>query len=173
MEEFDLNINTELKKLAINQREELTKWFTEQIYKINKVNKNEQLNYVPYVTRKQVIWIDFGVNIGQELNHSHPAVVLYSRPNAGTVLVAPLTSKSNDSNAIIDIGKINDFEGYSYCKIDQLRAVSKLRIQTKRHNNKYYNNYNIKTGKYSNPEVTTEQIILIDTAIQELRFKSK
>lgn len=168
-----MNINEEMNKLNINQRQELEKWFTEQIYKLNKVNKNEQLNYVPYVTRKQVIWVDFGVNIGQELNHSHPAVVLYSRPNVGTVLVAPLTSKCSMSDVVIDIGEIENFEGFSYCKIDQLRAISKLRIQTKKVNNKYYNNFNRKTGEYSNPEVSTRQITLIDEAIQELKYKSK
>lgn len=159
--------------LNISNRSELEEWFKEQIYKIDKVNKNEQLNYVPYVHRKQVIWVDFGVNIGQELNHSHPAVVLYSRPNVGTVLVAPLTSKSNNSDVIIDIGSIKEFEGFSYCKIDQIRAVSKLRIQTKKHNGKYYNNFNLTTKIYSNPEVTTEQMNLIDNAIQSLKYKSK
>lgn len=168
-----MNINDELNKLNKNQKQELEKWFAEQLYKLNKVNKNSQLNYVPYVTRKQVVWVDFGVNIGQELNHSHPAVVLYSRPNVGTVLVAPLTSKQNDSNVVIDIGEIENLEGFSYCKIDQLRAVSKLRIQTKKHEGKYYNNLNLKTGIYSNPEVSTEQINLIDKAIQELKYKSK
>ena len=168
-----MNINDELNKLNENQRQELEKWFAEQIFKLNKVNKNEQLNYVPYVTRKQVVWVDFGVNVGQELNHSHPSVVLYSRPNVGTVLVAPLTSKSNISDVVIDIGEIENFEGFSYCKIDQLRAVSKLRIQTKKHENKYYNNYNRETGEYSNPELSTEQMNLIDKAIQELKYKSK
>ena len=168
-----MNINDELNKLNNNQRQELEKWFAEQIYKLNKVNKNEQLNYVPYVTRKQVVWVDFGVNIGQELNHSHPAIVLYSIPNVGTVLVAPLTSKKNESDVVIDIGEIEDFEGFSYCKIDQLRAVSKLRIQTKKFENKYYNNFNRETGEYSNPELSTEQMNLIDKAIQELKYKSK
>lgn len=168
-----MNITEELNRLNDNQRQELEKWFVEQIYKLNKVNKNEKLNYVPYVTRKQVVWVDFGVNIGQELNHSHPAVVLYSRPNVGTVLVAPLTSKENESDVIIDIGEIENFEGFSYCKIDQLRAVSKLRIQTKKYEGKYYNNLNLKTGVYSNPEVSTEQINLIDKAIQGLKYKSK
>ncbi len=168
-----MNIQDELNKLNYEQRKELEKWFMEQIYKLNKVNRNEKLNYVPYVTRKQVVWVDFGVNVGQELNHSHPAVVLYSRPNVGTVLVAPLTSKSNEADVIIDIGEIKDFEGFSYCKIDQLRAVSKLRIQTKKHDGKYYNNFNLQTGAYSNPELTSEQMDLIDNAIQELRYKSK
>ena len=168
-----MNVQEELNKLDKTQREELENWFMEQIYKLNKVNRNEKLNYVPYVTRKQVVWVDFGVNVGQELNHSHPAVVLYSRPNVGTVLVAPLTSKANESDVIIDIGEIKDFEGFSYCKIDQLRAVSKLRIQTKKHDGKYYNNFNLQTEEYSNPELTSEQMDLIDNAIQELRYKSK
>lgn len=168
-----MDINNELNKLNINQRQELEKWFAEHIYKLNKVNRNEQLNYVPYVTRKQIVWVDFGVNIGQELNHSHPAVVLYSRPTVGTVLVAPLTSKPSKSDVVINIGEIPNLEGFSYCKIDQLRAVSKLRIQTKKHDGKYYNNFNIKTGIYSNPELTTEQMNLIDSAIQSLKYKSK
>lgn len=101
-----------------NQQQELEKWFAEQIYKLNKVNKNE-------------------------------------------------------SDVVIDIGEIKDFEGFSYCKIDQLRAISKLRIQTKKFENKYYNNFNRETGKYSNPEVSTEQMNLIDTTIQELKYRSK
>lgn len=168
-----MNINDKLDSLNSNQRQELEKWFAEQIYKLNKVNKNEQLNYVPYVTRKQVIWVDFGINVGQELNYSHPAVVLYSRPNVGTILVAPLTSKQNDSNVVVNIGKIEKFDGYSYCKIDQIRAVSKLRIQTKKYEGKYYNNFNIKEGIYSNSELTSKQMDLIDRAIQELKYKSK
>lgn len=60
-----MNINDELNKLNNNQRQKLEKWFAEQIYKLNKVNKNEQLNYEPYVTRNQVVWVDFGVNIDQ------------------------------------------------------------------------------------------------------------
>lgn len=168
-----MNIDDKLDSLRNNQRQELEKWFAEQIYKINKVNKNERLNYVPYVTRKQVVWVDFGVNIGQELNHSHPAVVLYSRPNVGTILVVPLTSKQNESNTVINIGKIENFKGYSYCKIDQLRAVSKLRVQTKKYEGIYYNNFNVKDGTYSNPELTSKQMDLIDKAIQELKYKSK
>ena len=63
-----LDINRELVKLNKTQRESLEKWFCEQIYKMYKVDRNEKLNYVPYVTRKQVVWVDFGINIGQELN---------------------------------------------------------------------------------------------------------
>mgnify|MGYP001661043465 CR=1 FL=1 len=148
-----MNINDELNN---NQRQELEKWFTEQIYKLNKINKNEKLNYVPYVTRKQVVWVDCGINIGQELNYSQSAIVLYLEPNVGTVLVVPLTNKKNESDVITGIGKIKDFEGFSYCKIDQLRLVSKLGIQTKKSENKYYNNYNRVTDKHFNPEISTD-----------------
>lgn len=47
-------------------------------------------------------------NQRQELNHSHPAVVLYSRPNVSTVLVAPLTSKKNESDVVIYNCNINE-----------------------------------------------------------------
>ena len=36
-----MNINDELNKLNTNQQQELEKWFAEQIFKLNKVNKNE------------------------------------------------------------------------------------------------------------------------------------
>lgn len=99
-EKSTLNINDELNN---NQQQELEKWFPEQIYKLNKINKNEQLNYCTLCSQK----------------------------------------------------------------------TSKLRIQTKKFENNYYNNFNSATGKYSNPEVSTEQMNLIDTAIQELKYKSK
>lgn len=99
-EKSTLNINDELNN---NQQQELEKWFSEQIYKLNKINKNEQLNYCAICSQK----------------------------------------------------------------------TSKLRIQTKKFENNYYNNFNRATGKYSNPEVSTEQMNLIDTAIQELKYKSK
>ena len=59
------------------------------------------------------------------------------------MLVAPLTSKKNESDVVIDIGEIQDFEGFSYCKIDQLRAVSKLRIQTNKFNRHSYSKIKI------------------------------
>ena len=38
-----MNINDELNKLNTNQRQELEKWFAEQIFKLNKVNKMNNL----------------------------------------------------------------------------------------------------------------------------------
>lgn len=96
-----MNINKELCKLEGQQRVELEEWIAEHIYKLVKINNNSKLNYVPFVERKQVVWEDFGINIGQELNYSHLAVVLYSKANGGTALIAPLTSKKMNAMKLL------------------------------------------------------------------------
>ena len=44
-----------------------------------------------YIVRGDVVWVEFGFNIGEEFSGRHPAVVL---KNGGkTLLVIPITSK--------------------------------------------------------------------------------
>ena len=44
-----------------------------------------------YIVRGDVVWVEFGFNIGEEFSGRHPAVVL---KNGGkTLLVLPITSK--------------------------------------------------------------------------------
>ncbi len=167
-------IEAEINKLTKKEKEELEEWFLEKLYKINKCKKNYKLNYIPKLKRKQIVWVDFGVNIGQELKNIHPAIVLFSRQNSGTILVVPLTSKHSNSDLLINIGKIQDLQkDMSYCKIDQIKAISRLRIISKYDGIKYYCNYNKEENKYSNPTVTTEQIKMIDKAIEEIKYKSE
>ena len=52
-------------------------------------------------------------------------------------------------------------------------GLEKYKIDLEYIENKYYNNFNRETGEYSNPELSTEQMNLIDKAIQELKYKSK
>lgn len=62
-----------------------------------------------YIVRGDVIWVEFGFNIGEEFSGRHPAVVL---KNGGkTLLVIPITSKKPtekqiSSNNYIELGKI-------------------------------------------------------------------
>jgi mRNA interferase MazF len=82
-----------------------------------------------------VVWVDFGYNIGQEFNDIHPAIILYTIENSGTAVVVPLTSKQNHkhNNFIINIGQIDGLNSsFSYAKVDQIKSISKLRIQIKK-----------------------------------------
>ena len=65
-----------------------------------------------YIIRGDVIWVEFGFNIGEEFSGRHPAVVL---KNGGkTLLVLPITSKKPTdkqlaSKTYIELNKIYNF----------------------------------------------------------------
>lgn len=65
------------------------------------------------ILRGDVIWVEFGFNIGEEFSGRHPAVVL---KNGGkTLLVLPITSKQPTekqlaSKIYIELGKIYNFK---------------------------------------------------------------
>ena len=66
-----------------------------------------------YLLRGDVIWVEFGYNIGEEFSGRHPAVIL---KNGGkTLLVIPITSKHPtekqlESKTYIELGKIYNFK---------------------------------------------------------------
>lgn len=171
-----MSIDNELKKLPKSIADELEKWFMEKIFKTNKLLKNDKFNYIPYVKRRKVVWVDFGVNIGQELKGFHPAIVLYSCDFSDTVAVIPLTNKENESDFVIDIGSIDGMDSdFSHAKVDQIKSISKARIQVKKNPNdgRYYNNYNKNNGVFNNPKVTTGQIQKIDDTLIMFTDKSE
>ena len=65
------------------------------------------------IVRGDVIWVEFGFNIGEEFSGRHPAVVL---KNGGkTLIVLPITSKQPTekqlaSKTYIELGKIYNFK---------------------------------------------------------------
>lgn len=85
--------------------------------------------------RGQIIKVDFGVNIGTELSHTHFAIVLNNDDTIMTdnLTVVPLTSK--DGYRRINLGKLisNSFNTTKYKKttyayITQIKTISKKRI---------------------------------------------
>jgi len=82
-----------------------------------------------------VIWVEFGINIGAELSDyntkGHYAVVVLV--SLGNLVVIPLTSKeNNDSLFCFDLGYIpelsKDKSHHSYLKLDAIRSISKRRV---------------------------------------------
>lgn len=82
-----------------------------------------------------VIWVEFGINIGTELSDyntkGHYAVVVLV--SLGNLVVIPLTSKeNNDSLFCFDLGYIPDLskdkDYHSYLKLDAIRSISKRRV---------------------------------------------
>ena len=164
-----------LKELGETDQQEMIQWFKEKIYKLKKERRDFAANYRPPVKRREIVWVDFGVNVGQELKGKHPAIVLYSNDKSGTAVVIPLTSKNNTADFVINLGEIVDMEiEFSYAKVDQITTVSKLRIISKKNpaNGRWYSHVNKITGKFCSPRATADQMDLIDKKMAEYRIKS-
>ena len=85
-----------------------------------------------YIVRGDVVWVEFGFNIGEEFSGRHPAVVL---KNGGkTLLVLPITSKQPTekqlaSKTYIKLGKIYNFKAMKrWVNIFNINPISIERI---------------------------------------------
>lgn len=97
--------------------------------------------------RGEVYEIDFGCNVGSELNERHYAVVLHdSNETSQNILVCPLTTKRTDGgdNALINIGRLPNVvtNDDSYAKLSQIRTIDKVRIYLRPVMNKDHNDQN-------------------------------
>jgi mRNA-degrading endonuclease toxin of MazEF toxin-antitoxin module len=72
-----------------------------------------------------VYWIDFGVNIGSEINKVRPGIVIWHSSDFSQAVVIPLTSKKyNDHYSYhIDIIELNNT-----AMLEQIRLISTMRI---------------------------------------------
>lgn len=164
-----------LKELAPADQQEMIHWFKEKLFKLKKERRDPTANYRPPVKRREVVWVDFGVNVGQELKGQHPGIILYSNDKSGTAVVIPLTSKNNKADFVIDLGEVEGMEvDFSYAKVDQITTISKLRIISKRNpaDGKWYAHINKTTGIFCRPRATADQMDLIDNKMAEYRSKS-
>lgn len=103
--------------------------------------------------RGEVYEVDFGRNVGSELNERHYAVVLHDSSDLSqNVLVCPLTTKYRDGgdSALINIGRLPEIVTVdeSFAKISQVRSIDKVRIYIRPVINHEYNDehYNRKIG---------------------------
>ncbi len=90
-------------------------------------------NTLRYKIRQgEVYEIDFGRNVGSELNERHYAVILHhSDEEAQNIVVVPLTTKIHYSyGEAIELGYLEGIRTNekSYAKISQIRTVDKARI---------------------------------------------
>lgn len=95
-------------------------------------------DFLPYYKRGDIVYADFGFNIGAEYGGIHYAVVVEINNNKrnGNILVVPLTSLDTDKS-ISDIPKTDIYIGNNViewtdsatiAKPNQIRSISKMRI---------------------------------------------
>lgn len=131
-----LSIEKKLKGIDKQVVNEYLSWLdTKTTFFADSIHKKSYRPQPDNITPGDVIWCEFGINIGAELSDyntkGHYAVVILV--SLGNLVVIPLTSKeNNDSLFCFDLGYIKelgkDKDYHSYLKLDAIRSISKRRV---------------------------------------------
>ena len=86
-----------------------------------------------YLSKKNIVWVDFGFNIGNEFGGRHPAVIL--RNLGAVLLVAPISTNTNgvqESNTVItftpeDVYKMPSLR-HRFTNITRITPISIIRV---------------------------------------------
>ncbi len=131
-----LSIERKLKGIDKKVVNEYLEWLdTKTTFFADSLRKKSYRPQPDNIIPGDVIWVEFGINIGTELSDyntkGHYAVVVLV--SLGNLVVIPLTSKeNNDSLFCFDLGYIPDLtkdkDYHSYLKLDAIRSISKRRV---------------------------------------------
>jgi mRNA-degrading endonuclease toxin of MazEF toxin-antitoxin module len=94
--------------------------------------------YIPRYKRGDIVYVDFGFNVGNEYGGIHYAAVLevHNHKGNGNIIIIPLTSLDTDktkddvpsSDLYLGSGIIPWTQADTVAKPSQIRAISKIRI---------------------------------------------
>lgn len=124
-----INLDPDLVLQYLLWLEKKTLYFRQSVLKVSYGAQPDDIK------RGDIVWVEFGINIGNELSDvftkGHYAVVW--TVDLGNVVVIPLTSRNSyNSMLCLDLGIINGLNDdgitRSYLKLDAIRSVSKRRI---------------------------------------------
>lgn len=115
--------------------------------------------------RQYVYWVDFGKNVGSEINDWHFAVVIHE--SLQTAVVVPFSSDKGKCSAWIDnndlaipLGVLNDLpqdKKPCYAMVNHIQVISKKRL----------NSFGNKKEGYIDLKLSNEQMKLIDNTIEK------
>ena len=132
-DKIDIACNTfkNIHKSGVKKFINLDDWLEKEINIFNNETKNTIFQYLKY-KRGQLIKVDFGINLGTELSHTHFAIVLNNDDtiNTDNLTVLPLTSKNGYKRIKLDniIKKEKYKNNINYRIIIQIKTISKKRI---------------------------------------------
>lgn len=124
-----INLDPDLTMQYLLWLEKKTLYFRQSVLKVSYGAQPDDIK------RGDIVWVEFGVNVGNELSDiftkGHYALVWAI--DLGNVVVIPLTSRNSyNSMLCLDLGVIkglnDDGITRSYLKLDAIRSVSKRRI---------------------------------------------
>ena len=130
------NIKNNLVNIEPNLAMQYLIWLDKQtIYFKDSVLKNSYGVQPDNLKRGDIIWVEFGINIGTELSDifTKGHYALTWQVDLGNVVVIPLTSRNSyNSPLCLNLGIIpglnDDNKTNSYLKLDAIRSISKRRI---------------------------------------------
>ncbi len=123
------NLDPEITLQYLMWLEKKTIYFRQSVLKVSYSSQPDDIK------RGDIVWAEFGVNVGNELSDvftkGHYALVW--AVDLGNVVVIPLTSRNSyNSMLCLDLGIIDglndDHVSKSYLKLDAIRSISKRRI---------------------------------------------
>lgn len=124
-----INLDPDLTMQYLLWLEKKTLYFRQSVLKVSYGSQPDDIK------RGDIVWVEFGVNVGNELSDvftkGHYALVWAI--DLGNVVVIPLTSRNSYNSLLcLDLGIIeglnDDGLAKSYLKLDAIRSVSKRRI---------------------------------------------
>jgi len=128
-----MSIPSELRNISSDKALDFSKWLLQKAkyYRIHKLN--ERFKNIPNgLTRGDVVWVDFGINVGDEFSdegtEGHYAII-WARQ--GWMLIAiPLSKQYRNDNFTVPLGKITGLpNNNSYAKLDNIKAINIRRIK--------------------------------------------
>lgn len=123
------NLDPDLSLQYLLWLERKTIYFRQSVLKVSYCSQPDDIK------RGDIVWVEFGVNVGNELSDmftkGHYAVVW--AVDLGNVVVIPLTSRNSYNSLLcLDLGVIKGLNDEiltkSYLKLDAIRSISKRRI---------------------------------------------
>lgn len=132
---FKKDLDKKLKNVDNNIAEEYVNWLFRKTALFEESYKKSGYSTQPDdLTRGDIIFAEFGINIGAELSdyktHGHYCVCWAI--DLGNVIVIPLSSSDTKGSFLtFDLGEIKGlaYDGvHSYLKLDAIRSISKRRI---------------------------------------------
>jgi mRNA interferase MazF len=116
-----------------------------------------------YYKRGEIVHVDLGFNIGNEIGGKRFAIVCWSPQSSGTMTIIPITSEkagsTHNRNIHVLLGELLEDGIVNWAKVEQVRAVSKLRVRP------------IPKKKYKTSKLSPAQLDEIDGAIMRLYTK--
>lgn len=143
-------LENEINDMEVDVRIKVSQWLSAWIYYLATERQFDSGKLMTY-KRGDIVHVNFGFNVHNELGGTHYAVVVENDNPAsnGTVMVVPLKSADSEEEAIQEIHERTDVylgkgivimgqgkDKYTIAKVNQMRSIDKMRILKPRNSKK-------------------------------------